>query len=125
MCEPITAGLIITAVLTTGAVVYQAEEAKKTEKRAVSRAEQNRARQEEREANIQAASREANTAKDLNSAGGSDRDAQRRKSRGKKLLRSPVPVLGGLSSQPSLGGLGGTTPPKPAAPKPPTQLGGI
>lgn len=125
MCEPVTAGLIITGILAAGATAVSIEEGKKAEKRAAGRADVNRKRQDEKEANIRNAAKEANTAKDLQSASDSDLASKQRKARGKKALRSPVPVLGGLSSQPSLGGLG-TPQAKPQTPtKAPTALGGI
>ncbi len=121
MCEPVS---ITTAIVAIAGTVHQKQEAKKAEKKATKKADANRKRQEEQEANIRLASKEAKTAKDLKSASDSDRASQQRKARGKKALRSPVPVLGGVTSQPSLGGFG-TTPTKPAAPAKPTSFGGL
>lgn len=121
MCEPLTIGLIVTTVAATA---FQVTEAKKAEERAGESAETNRKRQEEKEANIRSAGKQAATAKDLRTAADTDRATRARKAKGKAALRSPVPDLGGITSQPALGGLGLPTAPT-KAPKSRPALGGI
>lgn len=120
MCDPLTTSLVVTTVAATA---FGAVEAKEAQSEAKTAAKKNRNAQAIKDANLRAAAREANVAKELRSAEGGERASLNKKRLGKKALRAPT--LGGISQGPSLGGL--PAKPKASATSKPKSLslGGI